>query len=131
MKLLVLVMLITLTGNFDLFFSTFWFLSFFFQKVYFNVTALTLSDLIERELANDLRDDGDDENSSQGSVESSVELSGIFGKRDSANRERLKQCIKCVGNERIKGNNIKNSAAYCNNICKRHVQFGNFRPKGK
>ncbi len=81
--------------------------------------------MIEREVSG-LRDD----DLSEGSDESSVE-SELFGKREAGNRERLKQCIKCVGNERVKGNNIKNSAAYCNNICKRNVQFGNFRPKGK
>ena len=30
-------------------------------------------------------------------------------------------CIKCVGKQRLKGMNVKESTAYCNNVCKRNV----------
>ncbi len=98
--------------------------------------GLDLAELVERDLFGVSSESDEGTDAVVDEAVSSVE-SDLFGKRaekaiaSAAQRERLKQCIKCVGVERGKGSNIKNSASYCNNICKRNVQFGNFRPKGK
>ena len=33
--------------------------------------------------------------------------------------ERLRLCVKCVGKEREKGKNVKQSVSHCNKICRR------------
>ena len=83
-----------------------------------------LNELVERDISTS--EENDDEDSPLGYI---FETRGVA--EDAAARARLKQCITCVGNERVKGSNIKTSATYCNKICKRGVQYGNFKPKPK
>jgi hypothetical protein len=82
-------------------------------------------DMIEKQFETGDDDDDNIDLSNTEENEDDDDDDDNFEKRSLTKRDlsdsRLRNCIKCVGQQREKGSSVKQATGYCNKMCKRNL----------